>query len=88
MPPLTLLVVGGEKELPSFEETLEACKKRVGPMKVFSAHKAVDAVGRLQVGTNLIVITKKCHVQEDGNQLFYALFCRKRDRAAPSVLHF
>ncbi len=53
MPSLNLLVVGQEKELNDFEEALEGCKRYVGPLKLFSAHKAVDAVGRLQVNIAL-----------------------------------
>lgn len=53
MPSLNLLVVGQEKELNDFEEALEGCKRYVGPLKLFSAHKAVDAVGRLQVTNEL-----------------------------------
>ena len=53
MPSLNLLVVGDEKQLGDFEEALEGCKRYVGPIKLFSAHKAVDAVGRLQVRSRI-----------------------------------
>ncbi|GLC75881.1 hypothetical protein PLESTF_001699900 [Pleodorina starrii] len=43
MPSLNLLVVGDEKSLPDFEDALESCKRYVGPIKLFTAHKAVDA---------------------------------------------
>lgn len=49
MPALCLLVVGTDKELPEFEELLEGAKKYVGPMRTFTALKAVDAVGKLSV---------------------------------------
>ncbi|GAX82035.1 hypothetical protein CEUSTIGMA_g9463.t1 [Chlamydomonas eustigma] len=47
MPPLVILLVGGEKELPEFKDMVETCKA-VGPLKIFSATKAVDAAGQLQ----------------------------------------
>jgi hypothetical protein len=53
MPSLNLLIVGEEKALPDFEEALETCKRYVGPIKLFTAHKAVDAVGRLQASLSL-----------------------------------
>ncbi len=58
MPSINLLVVGEDKELAEFEEALEGCKRYVGPIKLFSAHKAVDAVGRLQ---KLIQTCGQCH---------------------------
>eukprot|EP00198_Chlamydomonas_reinhardtii_P011424 XP_001700761.1 predicted protein [Chlamydomonas reinhardtii] len=58
MPSLNLLVVGDEKQLGDFEEALEGCKRYVGPIKLFSAHKAVDAVGRLQ---KLVQTCGQCH---------------------------
>ncbi|KAG2496069.1 hypothetical protein HYH03_005988 [Edaphochlamys debaryana] len=58
MPSLNLLVVGEEKLLSDFEESLESCRRYVGPIKVFSAHKAVDAVGRLQ---KLVQTCGVCH---------------------------
>jgi hypothetical protein len=48
MPPLVLLLVGGEKELPEFKDMVETCKA-AGPLKIYSANKAVDAAGQLQV---------------------------------------
>mmetsp|Transcript_6346 Transcript_6346/g.14052 ORF Transcript_6346/g.14052 Transcript_6346/m.14052 type:complete len:468 (-) Transcript_6346:1499-2902(-) len=56
--PLVVLVVGDEKELDGFEAALEACKKTVGPIKFFSAHKAVDAVGRIQ---KALQVAGVCH---------------------------
>jgi hypothetical protein len=47
MPPLVLLLVGGEKELPEFKDMVETCKA-AGPLKIYSANKAVDAAGQLQ----------------------------------------
>lgn len=49
MAPLNLLVVGNDKELPDFEELLEGAKKYVGPMRLFSATKAVESVTKLHV---------------------------------------
>eukprot|EP00197_Chlamydomonas_leiostraca_P004858 CAMPEP_0202869018 /NCGR_PEP_ID=MMETSP1391-20130828/11616_1 /ASSEMBLY_ACC=CAM_ASM_000867 /TAXON_ID=1034604 /ORGANISM="Chlamydomonas leiostraca, Strain SAG 11-49" /LENGTH=227 /DNA_ID=CAMNT_0049549263 /DNA_START=111 /DNA_END=790 /DNA_ORIENTATION=+ len=46
--PLTLLIVAEEKELESFEQVVKSCAKSVGPMKLFTSSKAVDAVGKLQ----------------------------------------
>ncbi|GIL78234.1 hypothetical protein Vretimale_7609 [Volvox reticuliferus] len=58
MPSLNLLVVGEEKSLPDFEDALESCKRYVGPIKLFSAHKAVDGVSRLQ---KLVQTCGQCH---------------------------
>ncbi|GLI63296.1 hypothetical protein VaNZ11_006203 [Volvox africanus] len=58
MPSLNLLVVGEEKSVPDFEDALESCKRYVGPIKLFTAHKAVDAVSRLQ---KLVQTCGQCH---------------------------
>jgi hypothetical protein len=51
---LILLLVGGEKELPDFKDQVEACRA-AGPVKVFSANKAVDAATQLNVRPFLIM---------------------------------
>ena len=48
MPPLVLLVVAGDKELPDFRDALEACKA-AGPVKLYTATKAVEAASQLNV---------------------------------------
>ncbi|KXZ46137.1 hypothetical protein GPECTOR_46g206 [Gonium pectorale] len=58
MPSLNLLVIGEEKALPDFEDALESCKRYIGPIKLFTAHKAVDGVSRLQ---KLVQTCGQCH---------------------------
>lgn len=70
MPSLNLLVVGDEKELPDFEEALEGCKRYVGPIKLFSAHKAVDAVGRLTASLCRRRMRARVHAWSVGAQLY------------------
>ena len=48
MAPLILLVVGGDKELPDFRDAVEACKA-AGPLKLYTATKAVEAASQLNV---------------------------------------
>jgi hypothetical protein len=42
-------ILSDTQELNAFEDNVNAARKYCGPLKVFSAHKAVDAVGKLQV---------------------------------------
>lgn len=53
MSKFTIVIVAVEKELEDYEEAVEACKKTVGPMKVVTAFRAVDAVSRLSVSARM-----------------------------------
>jgi len=46
--PLHVIIVFPEKELDDFTAAVEACKPKVGPMKILSAYKAVQATAKLQ----------------------------------------
>lgn len=55
MPSLNLLVVGTEKDMELIEDLLEGAKKYVGPIKPFTAMKAVDAVSKLHVSCGFVM---------------------------------
>ncbi|KAJ9517680.1 hypothetical protein QJQ45_025150 [Haematococcus lacustris] len=55
----TVLLVGDEKELASFEDVVAEAKRFVGPVKVYPAWKAVDAVAKIQ---KAVAATGKCDV--------------------------
>ncbi|KAL6760725.1 hypothetical protein V8C86DRAFT_1760085, partial [Haematococcus lacustris] len=54
-----VLLVGDEKELASFEDVVAEAKRFVGPVKVYPAWKAVDAVAKIQ---KAVAATGKCDV--------------------------
>ena len=72
MAPLVLLIVAEEKEMPDFRDAVEACRA-AGPLKVYSATKAVEAASQLNVrlrrkcSPTLHVVIRQFHELAEGH---------------------